>query len=164
MFKDHGLSLVLGVWETIFLGPWVIISRMFFNDNILVDSKRNIVDNFPIESTYPTVFYPWWEFRVPEHSYGLLLISLWQCLPWSADLINIKWVSIYPQSRKRKEENNEREDFFEREIVVYYESRKRELQIRLINERVGTMRLWSRNREVKTRFIYEDRCDETLKN
>jgi hypothetical protein len=50
----------------------VIISRMFINDNIHFNSKRNIIDNFPIESTPPTVFYPWWEFRDPEHCYGLL--------------------------------------------------------------------------------------------
>ena len=39
-------------------------------------------------------------------------------LPSSAELINIKWASIYPRSRKRKEENNEWEGFLEREIIL----------------------------------------------
>ena len=40
------------------LGPWVIISRMFINDNILFNSKRNIIDNSrlslrtPLRSTH----------------------------------------------------------------------------------------------------------------
>ncbi len=52
------------------------------------------------------------------------------------------------------------EDVFISGFVVYYESRKRELKIRLL---LSFLYYESRNRELKTRPIYECRCDERRK-
>ncbi len=55
-----------------------------------------------------------WHVRTTQINGQFELIS---CLPSSSELIHFKWTSIYPRSRKRKEENNEWEGFLEREIM-----------------------------------------------
>ena len=52
-FKDHGLRVWDGTRDYTLLGPWVVISRMYIMDNILFSTKKEMINNFPIESTHP---------------------------------------------------------------------------------------------------------------
>ena len=45
----------------------VVIDNKDVIDKILFSTKNEIIDNLPIESTYPKTLYPWWEFRAPQY-------------------------------------------------------------------------------------------------